>query len=629
MQSLFEIVSRELTARDKLKKFLVEKQPFDVSINDIQKISIGDLPLGYALTKNGTFETRLIRGLDTRLMYLIGMPGQGKTNLLKMLAHSAMLNNDKVIIVSRKGWEFSPLLKFHNNFYDLTAKEIRLNPFYPPLKDISQKEWNQNIASAISSEGWMVYASATNFEKHLDNFTEKFPNSLITPSKLVNFISARKDFKLISVDEKVKNRLEGLTSGEAKYIFDTNEIIDFEFYAKNNLNFNLNSLSPNQLSYFIAIFLTLLVSWKELANSKERHCIILDDFFDLVTEQNDELPRVSEMIKIITVFGRKLNIDLWIVAQSAFNTSKFVLDNATSVIRFKTGGISDKVLEQVLKLTEAEKNILAKCPSGFCVVQRKMVYNKAFLTMIPFVPIDDISREERSLLMEARIKEMREKYFKIISETKEQTTQEQEPNADEIYILKDYANSPYENITEKAIKLNYSTPTLVRHLKNMQEHGYLQEINVSLGKSVGVIKLFRFTEKAVHKVGKQLLIGRGSLAHGYYMQIIKRFYEGHGKKVEVEKYFEEVNGLVDVAVLGENGERLVALEIALSNKYEHECDNIEKCLKVGFAKVISSAPSENILKGIKQEALRRFQDLNNIHFQLLKEFYHGTSSKTK
>jgi DNA-binding MarR family transcriptional regulator len=561
-------------------------------------------------------------------MYLIGMPGQGKTNLLRMLAHASMLSGDRLIIISRKGWEFSPLLRHHEFFYDMNAGQIRLNPFYAPLKTIPRKEWNQKIASAISSEGWLVYGSATNLEKALDAYTEKFPNTLVTPSKLVGFVSQRKIYKLIQVDEKVKNRLEALTSGEARQIFDTNELIDFDFYAQNNLNFNLSSLSPNQISYFIAIFLEFLTTWKMFSGSNQRHVIILDDFADLASDQSDKLPRMNEIVKTITVYGRKLNIDLWIVAQSAFNTSQFVLDNATTIIRFKTGGISDKVLEPVLRLSDREEEVLAKCPPGFCAVLRKMVHNKAFLAMIPYMPLQEMSSEGRDTLMEVRMKEMREKYLTVVEEKTEEVKQEIELDTDEIHILKDYAIAPYESVTEKANKLGYSIANCVRHTKGLKENGYLQEVSVSLGKSIGVIKLYKLTEKAIEKVGKQNLVGRGSLVHGYWMHVIKRFYElDSGNVVELEKYFEDVSGLIDVAVFSKNGGRLRAVEIALSNKFSHEVDNIKKCLKAGFENVISATVSETILKGIKKEALNRIQDLSRVEFKLLKEFYYGAKQR--
>ncbi len=94
-------------------------------------------------------------------------------------------------------------------------------------------------------------------------------------------------------------------------------------------------------------------------------------------------------------------------------------------------------------------------------------------------------------------------------------------------------------------------------------------------------------------------------------------------QVELEKYIPEVQGLIDVAVFAEDDRRVVAIEIALSNKYSHEVDNIEKCQRAGFKKIISAAPNEFILKGIKQEALNRGINLDNVEFRLLSGFYNA------
>ena len=237
---------------------------------------------------------------------------------------------------------------------------------------------------------------------------------------------------------------------------------------------------------------------------------------------------MDQIIKTVTVFGRKLGIDLWIVAQSAINVSRVVLDNASTIIRFRTGGISDKLMDEVLSLTEKEKEILGSLPKGFCVVLRKMVHNKPVLVNVPLFDIPDLNDEERNILMADKVKEMREKYLTVIEDKSESVSGESELTADQIHILKDYAISPYESISDKARKLGYSNPTLTRHLKELEEQGFITSVNVNLGKGIGTIKLYKFTDKAIVKVGKQNLVGRGSLGHGFYMHLVKRYYQHNG-----------------------------------------------------------------------------------------------------
>ena len=350
----------------------------------------------------------------------------------------------------------------------------------------------------------------------------------------------------------------------------------------------------------------------------------MDDFFDLATEENDNIPRVNELIKTILIYGRKLNIDLWVVSQSAFNTSKFILDNASTIVRFKTGAISDKCLNQLMPLSTSEEKLFGLFKTGCCLFLRKSVCPKPIPVYVPFFPLGEISDDERNAIMEPRISQMKQNYLKVFKDQSENNVHQQEPiielDADKIHILKDIAISPYESITERSIKLGYSTPTLVRHLKTLEEQGYIKQIPVNLGKGIGIIKLSKLEEKAIALVGKQKLVGRGSIVHGFWMITIQKYFENQQYQVELEKFIEEVNGLIDVAI-SKDKIKVVAIEIALSNKYEHECENIQKCLRAGFSKVISTAPSELILKGIKQEVFNKNIDLNCVEFKLLKEFY--------
>ncbi len=526
--TLLEIVSRQISAREKLKEYLRSKSVFAVTNESLLRLTYGELPFGYLLNNSSAAIAKLLRGLDTRLIHIIGMPGTAKTNLLRLLCLHSILQGDKVTVISRKGFEFTPLLKHTKNFYDLGANDLRLNPFAPPSKLESQKIWNQQIAGAISSEGWLVYSSATHLEKTIQDFTEKNARTLITPSKLISFMLQHKNYKLIQVEERVKNRLEALTSGPAKMIFDTNEILDFEFYATNNINCDLSSLSSNQVSYFIAIFLEMLTTYKLHMDAQWRHIIILDDFSDLLTEQNDSLPRINELLKTINVFGRKLNIDFWLVSQSLVNVSRSILDSATTLISFKVGSLSQELLNRTLNLNEREQSTLNALPTGYAVVSRKMIYPKPFVVRTPRISLEEISKHERESLMKPRIEEMRSRYLTIVEDAITENRDQNSLDADEIHILKDIAISPYESLSERALKLGYSVPTLYRHVKLLKDEKYLQEIPITLGKGIGVIKLYKLQEKAISLTGKQRLVGRGSMIHGYWMHTIGKYYELNG-----------------------------------------------------------------------------------------------------
>jgi hypothetical protein len=373
--TLSNFLAREIRAREIIRERLRRRKLFELPLSLLQKYLIGEFPIGNLVINFGNEVVRLRRGIDSRLLLLVGLPGSGKTNLLRCLALSGMMLEDRVAIFSRKGYEFSPLVLMPKvDFHDMKARDTRLNPFYPPVKNIATEEWYARVAGAISTEGWLVYASATNFQKILSRYAENNPARLITPSRLIEFLQQRRAFKLIDVDEKVRNRLEALTSGDAKYIFDTNEVYDFEFYARNNFNFNFESLGPNQLLYFIAIWLEMLICYKQHTHDQGHHIVVLDDFSDLVSEQEDSKAKMSELIKTITVYSRKLKIDLWIVAQSSFGLSKYVLDNVSTVIQFRTGALSEDVMKKLTELSDQEAKLLELLPRGYCAVNKRLIH---------------------------------------------------------------------------------------------------------------------------------------------------------------------------------------------------------------------------------------------------------------
>lgn len=203
-----------------------------------------------------------------------------------MIAAQLMNSGIRVKSFSRKVHEFADLINLFDDFYCLDHTSIRANPFIPPHAQISQKDWNSIIASTFSTDFWLTYASGINFSKILEDYHDQNPTALITPTRLIQFISngQRKQFKRLDIDEKVFNRLSLLVTGKGKDIFETNEYYDFSFYSESNINFDLSLLTNIQASAFISIFLTMLIEYKKLINSTTRDCIIIDDFGDLISE---------------------------------------------------------------------------------------------------------------------------------------------------------------------------------------------------------------------------------------------------------------------------------------------------------------------------------------------------------
>lgn len=93
-----------------------------------------------------------------------------------------------------------------------------------------------------------------------------------------------------------------------------------------------------------------------------------------------------------------------------------------------------------------------------------------------------------------------------------------------------------------------------------------------------------------------ILPGRGGPQHKYLQELIKRWAEANGWRVEVEKSILDGMGRVDVAL--ERQGLHVACEICVSSTTAYELGNIRKCLSAGFDHVMSIAADKSIARRI-------------------------------
>ena len=95
------------------------------------------------------------------------------------------------------------------------------------------------------------------------------------------------------------------------------------------------------------------------------------------------------------------------------------------------------------------------------------------------------------------------------------------------------------------------------------------------------------------------LPGRGGDHHKYLQQLVKRWAEGRGYAVTLEKPILDGLGLVDVAL--EKQGRLIACEISVTTDAEHEAANIQKCLAAGFAEIVVLSSDKKVLTAVRRE----------------------------
>lgn len=109
-------------------------------------------------------------------------------------------------------------------------------------------------------------------------------------------------------------------------------------------------------------------------------------------------------------------------------------------------------------------------------------------------------------------------------------------------------------------------------------------------------------QKSKIKTEKQPLEtnSEGTNEHRYLQSIIKRIGENNGFVATIEKQVLGGIGKVDVAL--ENEHYKIACEIAVTNTYQYELQNIQKCLASGFDKVVVISSDTRHLGNIRKKA---------------------------
>jgi DNA helicase HerA-like ATPase len=109
--------------------------------------------------------------------------------------------------------------------------------------------------------------------------------------------------------------------------------------------------------------------------------------------------------------------------------------------------------------------------------------------------------------------------------------------------------------------------------------------------------------------------------HRYLQTLIKRMAEQRGFKAIIEESILDGKGRVDVGL--ERGTEKIACEISVTTKDEHELQNIEKCFRAGYQKILICTPEKKRIDSLKKlisEKLEPTQS-DNIFLMLPDELY--------
>jgi len=300
--------------------------------------------------------------------------------------------------------------------------------------------------------------------------------------------------------------------------------------------------------------------------------LYLDEFQDFITPS----------MALILSGARKYHLGLILAHQELQqlidkdkNVASSVLSNPYIRICFRVGETDAKRLAQGLSFFDEKDLQNLSVGEAICRIE-KAEFDFNLKTILP----EEIDPEIAQRRKEEIIKLSREKYASKRSEIEsfiEGLIKEKE-------ILK-----PEEKIKPKPV----ITPQVIEEV----EKEVLKEIP-----KPAYEKLKEITTEIKTETDK--FLGKGGPKHKYLQQLIKKFAQEKGYKAEIEKVL-PTGEKVDISL--KKDKTKIACQICLTTPESYEIENIKKCLKAGYEKIIVISTQKRILKNLKDLALKEIE----------------------
>jgi len=114
-------------------------------------------------------------------------------------------------------------------------------------------------------------------------------------------------------------------------------------------------------------------------------------------------------------------------------------------------------------------------------------------------------------------------------------------------------------------------------------------------------------------------LGRGGPEHKYLQGLVKQASEAQGYRAVIEKDILNGQGKIDVSL--ERDDEIIACEISVTSTPEQELENVRKCLKADYRKVVVLASNAKRLKAMRDHISPNIEShIENVLFFLPEEF---------
>ena len=522
-----------------------------------------------------------------RHMHLIGASGSGKSTLLLNMIVQDIRNGEGLAVLDPHGDLIDQILGHVPE--DRTQDVVLLDPSddeYPIgfniLSAHSELERNLLASDLVSVFRRLSTSFGDQMNTVLANAIMAFLESseggtlsdlrrfLVEPSFRAQVLQSVRDPEIVYYWQKEFPLLKGSPQGPILTRLDTflrpKVIRHMVSQKENRINFAaimngqkilLAKLSQGLIgeenSYLLGTVLVsklnqMAMSRQNMAASERKHFYLyVDEFHNFVTPS----------MAAILAGARKYNLGLVLAHQELHQLSNRDSDVASAVISnpytrvcFRLGDFDAKKLEEGFSFFKAKDLQNLSVGEAICRIERAEYDFNLKTTPVPAVEPELAARRREQILASSR-----ERYA-----------------------------SRREDV-EALLRAGHAD----RHQEVVAENKRSEKIRVSVPLPVGK-PASESTEETLPAVATP---GRGGEHHKYLQQLIKRWAEGRGYNVAIEKLILDGLGSVDVALA--KGSRSIACEISVTTSPEHEIGNVQKCLAAGFEEVILISSEKKLL----------------------------------
>lgn len=223
--------------------------------------------------------------------------------------------------------------------------------------------------------------------------------------------------------------------------------------------------------------------------------------------------------------------------------------------------------------------------------------------LVPLYPTQQISDEQIRAYQRGYIHRILEGVVRERPHQEDQVRKDEDELSYSVkIIMEDLKRFTFDFQNEREIRLNTNVRIISEVLEDLVKKDWLRKHpnKINLGKGKGQFQPYLFTEKATKKFGKQKISGKGSIVHAFWQYHGNKHYSRRGYTADTEHFLSDNATSVDLD-LTMNGERM-AVEIELCDT-PHIKDNILKCIKANYDKIIIAVYGSKLLKRVQQIAL--------------------------